>query len=191
MFTEMGARRRRLRAMFGDRGQGVAEFLVLGGLLVGSLGLFVREWMPAAAPWGFALPFVFIAGYLLIEARRQAAVAAYKRRLSSLNDDLDRDEFQRLLARHKFSSELDREAIAEAQVKFDAEAPQRWQARLDNADAVVASSGYDWFVLLWSFGCALVGVAAFVIAWTAQPVEPVDPNDWTPPESSVAVDISP
>lgn len=75
MFAEMGARRRRLRVAFGDRGQALTEFLVLGGLLVGSLGLFVRAWMPTAAPWGFALPFVFLIGYFLIEARRQAAIA--------------------------------------------------------------------------------------------------------------------
>lgn len=74
MFAEMGARRRRLRAALGDRGQALVEFLVLAGLMLGSLGLFVREWMPAAAPWGFALPFVFLAGYVLIEFRRQAAV---------------------------------------------------------------------------------------------------------------------
>lgn len=75
MFGEMGARRKRLRGALGDRGQGLAEFLILGGLMIGSLGLFVRAWMPAAAPWGFALPFVFVAGYLLIDARRQAALA--------------------------------------------------------------------------------------------------------------------
>lgn len=75
MFDEMGARRRRLRTSLGDRGQSLVEFLILGGLFVGSLGLFVRSWMPAAAPWGFGLPFVFLFGYGLIEARRQAAVA--------------------------------------------------------------------------------------------------------------------
>lgn len=74
MFGEMAARRRRLRASLGDRGQGFVEFLVLGGLLVGSLGLFVRDWMPAAAPWGFALPVVFLLGYALIEIRRQSAL---------------------------------------------------------------------------------------------------------------------
>ncbi len=74
MYAEIAARRRRLRAALGDRGQGIAEFLVLGGLLIGSLGLFVREWMPAAAPWGFAIPFVFVIGYLLIDFRRQASL---------------------------------------------------------------------------------------------------------------------
>lgn len=75
MFSEMGARRRRLRGAFGDRGQGVFEFLIMGGLLLGSLGLVVREWMPAAAPWGFGVPFVFLIGYVLIDGRRQAALA--------------------------------------------------------------------------------------------------------------------
>lgn len=76
LFTEMGARRRRLRAALGDRGSSIAEFLVLAGLMIGSLGLFVREWMPAAAPWGFAIPVVFVIGFLMIEARRQGAAAA-------------------------------------------------------------------------------------------------------------------
>jgi hypothetical protein len=136
LFAEMGARRRRLRASLGDRGQALAEFLVLGGLMVGSLGLFVRPWMPAAAPWGFWLPLVFVAGYLLIDARRQAALAR-------------------------------------------------------GGEAEKTSSGYDWVALLWSFGCALAGAAAFVIAWSAAPAVPVDPNAWTPPESAVPVDISP
>lgn len=136
LFSEMGARRRRLRESLGDRGQGIAEFLVLGGLLVGSLGLFVRDWMPAAAPWGFVLPFVFVGGYLLIEARRQASIAR-------------------------------------------------------GADAEKVASSYDWIALGWSFACALAGAAAFVIAWSAEPPPVVDPNDWTPPESSVPVDIAP
>jgi hypothetical protein len=135
LFAEMGARRRRLRAALGDRGQALAEFLVLGGLMVGSLGLFARPWMPDAAPWGFWLPLVFVVGYLLIDARRQVALAR-------------------------------------------AEAPEK------------VAAGYDWVALLWSFGCALTGAAAFVIAWGAEP--PPAPEDvWTPPENSVSVDISP
>jgi hypothetical protein len=136
LFTEMGARRRRLRAALGDRGQGLVEFLVLGGLAVGSLGLFVREWMPAAAPWGFAIPVVFVIGFVLLDVRRQATLAR-------------------------------------------AEAPER------------TAQTYDWIVLLWSFGCALAGAAAFIIAWSAEP--PAEPQEeiWTPPESSVSVDISP
>src|SRR5262245_10838673 len=75
LFSEVGARRRRLREHLGDRGQAILEFLVLSGLATGSLGLYLRPWMPAAAPWGFWLPLVFIAGYLLIDARRQSALA--------------------------------------------------------------------------------------------------------------------
>jgi hypothetical protein len=136
LFTEMGARRRRLRAALGDRGQGIVEFLVLGGLMLGSLGLFVRDWMPAAAPWGFALPFIFVIGYGLIDARRQAQFA-------------------------------------------NAEAPER------------VNASYDWIVLGWSFGCALAGAAAFVIAWSAEPPPVQEEEIWTPPESSVSVEISP
>lgn len=136
MFSEMGARRRRLRGAFGDRPQALAEFLVLGGLAIGSLGLFVRPWMPAAAPWGFALPVVFAIGYLLIEARRQGELRA--------------------------------------------------------GQAVDRVAGlYDWAAFLWSFGCALAGAAAFVIAWTAQPPAPPQEEIWTPPESTVPVEISP
>jgi hypothetical protein len=136
LFAEMGARRRRLRAALGDRGQGIVEFLVLGGLMLGSLGLFVRDWMPAAAPWGFALPFIFAIGFLLIDGRRQAELAR-------------------------------------------TQAPER------------VNASYDWIVLLWSFGCALAGAAAFVIAWSAEPAPVQQEEIWTPPESSVSVEISP
>lgn len=136
LFSEMGARRRRLRASLGDRGQAILEFLVMGGLALGSLGLFVREWMPGAAPWGFALPFVFVIGFVLIDARRQQAAAR--------------------------SGE-----------------PER------------VSQTYDWIALLWSFGCALAGAAAFVIAFSAEPPAPPEEDVWTPPESAVSVDIPP
>jgi hypothetical protein len=75
LFDELNARRRRLRASFGDRGQAIASFVILAGLVLGSLGLFLRSWMIAVAPWGFAIPVVFVVGYLLIDWRRQAALA--------------------------------------------------------------------------------------------------------------------
>jgi hypothetical protein len=135
MFDEMDARRRRLRAVMGDRGQSLLGFAILAGLALGSLGLFIRTWMAEVAPWGFAAPPVFLLGYVLIDARRQAAL-------------------KRAADEAKFSTQ------------------------------------YDWIALLWSFGCALVGAAAFVIALTSEP--PPAPIDyWTPPESSVPVDISP
>jgi hypothetical protein len=136
MFEEWGARRRRLRAIFGDRGQAIFEFLIMAGLALGSLGLLVRTWMPAAAPWGFSMPFVFIVGFILIELRRQRALARVG----------------------------DSEQIRRA---------------------------YDWAALLWSVGCALIGAAAFVIAWSAEPPAPREEDVWTPPENSVPVDISP
>lgn len=134
MFSEMGARRRRLREALGDRGQGLVEFLVLGGLVVGSLGLLPWDWMPAAAPWGFAIPPVFVAGYVLIEARRQAALRG-------------------------------------------------------GAEAEPIARSYDWQALLWSFGCALAGGAAFVVAWGAAPPPP--PQDWTPPANTISIELSP
>jgi uncharacterized membrane protein len=75
LFDELDARRRRLRLALGDRGQAIASFTILAGLMLGSIGLFVRDWMIAVAPWGFAVPAVWVIGYLLIEWRRQAALA--------------------------------------------------------------------------------------------------------------------
>ena len=135
MFGEIGARRRRMRAAFGDRGQAIVEFLVLAGLAIGSLGLVVRPGMTHAAPWGWWLPIVFVAGFIAIEARRQAQSSAV-------------------------------------------------------GDEARQSARYDWIVFLWSFGCALLGVAAFVLAWTAQARPPAH-EEWTPPREAVDVDISP
>ena len=128
LFEEMGARRKRLRAMFGDFGQALSEFLVLAGLGLGSVGLFVRPWMTAVTPWGLWLPLVFLIGVLGIEVRRQQ-----------------------------------RQAMSETSL----------------------SSGYDWVALLWSFACALAGVAAFVIAITGEP------PPWQPSPGAVSVDIAP
>lgn len=75
LFDELGDRRRRLRKSLGDRGQALASFAILAGLVLGSLGLFLRPWMIDVAPWGFAVPVVFAIGYLLIEWRRQADAA--------------------------------------------------------------------------------------------------------------------
>ena len=136
LIAEMGARRRRLSATLGDRGRALAEFLVLGGLFVGSAGLYARPWMPAAAPWGLWLPPIFLVGFLLLELRRQGELRARQ-------------------------------------------APER------------VASLYDWATFLWSFGCALGGAAAFVIAWSAQPAQPPTEDVWTPPENSVSVEISP
>ena len=74
-FDEMGERRRRLRKSLGDRGQALASFAVMAGLVLGSPGLYIRPWMIGVAAWGFAVPVVFVVGYLLIEWRRQADIA--------------------------------------------------------------------------------------------------------------------
>lgn len=189
LVAEMGARRKRQRAAFGDRGQALTEFLVLGGLVMGSLGLLAGAWMPAAAPWGFALPFVFVAGFLLIEARRQAALADFVRRLPERNADMDAQEWARQDAELRAN---ERSAVfqEQAKAKFESEAETRRQYRADNASLIIAPK-YDWAVLLWGFACALAGAAAFVIAWTAQPVEtPVD-DGWRPPEGAISSDIVP
>jgi hypothetical protein len=75
LFDELGERRRRLRLSLGDRGQALASFTILAGLMLGSLGLFLRPWMISVAPWGFAIPIVFVLGYLAIDWRRQSALA--------------------------------------------------------------------------------------------------------------------
>lgn len=137
MLAEMGARRRRLREALGDRGQGVVEFLLLAGLLTGSLGLFVRDWMPAAAPWGFAVPVLFVIGYVLLEARRQSAL------------------------------------------------------RMEAVDQVALTRRYDNFVALWCLACALLGAAAFAIAWTAPHANGAPAQDWSPPSSTVPTQIGP
>lgn len=119
----------------GDRGQAIVGFLILAGLALGSIGLFLRPWMVGVSPWGFALPFVFVIGFFLIDARRQAQIGA-------------------------------------------------------GQDAEKVNAGYNWLSLLWSFGCALAGAAAFVIAfWSAPP--PTEPEDWAPPPSAVVIDMAP
>jgi protein-S-isoprenylcysteine O-methyltransferase Ste14 len=74
--AEFAARRRRLRKALGDRGQGLFELFVLGGLLLGSVGLFYQPWMLPAAAWGLAAPALFVALYVLLDVRRQRALAA-------------------------------------------------------------------------------------------------------------------
>jgi hypothetical protein len=76
LFDELGERRRRLRVSLGDRAQALASFAILAGLMLGSIGLYVRPWMAAATPWGFAVPFIFVIGYLAIDWRRQATLAS-------------------------------------------------------------------------------------------------------------------
>jgi len=190
MFAEIGARRRRMRASLGDRGQAIVELLVLGGLVIGSLGLFLRPWMPAVAPWGFAIPLVFIVGVFLIEARRQIAVRAYRARGPEANVAEDRVELDSLLKKLKREDGFDDEDLAKAKAKFEDRASTRWQARSDNAETQVALARYDRFALLWSFGCALAGAAAFVIAFTSAPPSAPE-EDWAPPRDAVTIDMEP
>ena len=166
------------------------EFLVLGGLVIGSLGLFLRPWMPAVAPWGFAIPLVFIVGVFLIEARRQIAVRTYRARGPEANVAEDRLELDALLKKLKREDGFDDEDLAKAKTKFDEGASARWQARTDNADTQIALARYDRFALLWSFGCALAGAAAFVIAFTSAPPSAPE-EDWVPPRNAVVIEMDP
>ncbi len=61
------------------------------------------------------------------------------------------------------------------------------QAKTEQAKT---SARNDWIVLLWSFGCALLGVGAFMLAWTSQTRAPTQ-QEWQPPREAVDVDISP
>jgi len=76
LFTELGARRKRLRESFGERGQSVFELALLSALVLGTVGLLLHPWMASAAPWGFALPVLLPLGYIALDARRQRALAA-------------------------------------------------------------------------------------------------------------------
>jgi len=58
------------------------------------------------------------------------------------------------------------------------------------ADPAKITPGHDWAALLWSAGCAILGAAAFILAWGAKPIPP-EPPAWNPPENAVAVEISP
>lgn len=134
-FDELGERRKRLRKSLGDRGQSFASFAILAGLILASLGLYLRPWMIGVAAWGFAVPAFFVIGYLLIEWRRQADVK-----------------------------------------------------RSGESDALATK--YDWTARLFALACALAGAAAFVIAFSSEPPSP-QIEEWSPPESTVPVDISP
>lgn len=91
-FDELGERRRRLRKSLGDRGQALASFAVLAGLMLGSIGLYLKPWMIGVSPWGFGVPVLFVIGYLLIEWRRQA--------------DLARSETEALATRYDWTARL-------------------------------------------------------------------------------------
>ena len=177
MFEEMGARRRRLRQAFGDRGQGIVELLTLGGLLLGSVGLLIAPWMSRAAPWGFALPFVFIIGYVLLERRRQAQQDDVSPQAAAKQERLDEAELAKLIAQTKVDDPdfgaADHARISE---KFRAGAEARWRQRM--------VAGADWATFLWAFACSLAGAAAFVIGWSAKPAPP-EPPAWEPPAHTI------
>lgn len=73
--NEALARRRRIASTIGPLAQGLFDLALLGGVVIGSIGLFAYPWMPWAAPWGFVLPFAYAIGHGLLDARRQAALA--------------------------------------------------------------------------------------------------------------------
>lgn len=77
LFSELGARRRRLRGALGDRGQSLFEFGVLSAFALGSFGLALSHWPAARAlAWGAVAPLLFVTGYALLDLRRQRADGA-------------------------------------------------------------------------------------------------------------------
>ncbi|MGE3143437.1 MAG: hypothetical protein AB7L65_08960 [Hyphomonadaceae bacterium] len=76
LLDETAARRKRLRQALGDRGQSLFEFALLTGLVIGAGSFYLRDWLAAYAPLTLLLPFAFVLGYGLIEARRQSEFKA-------------------------------------------------------------------------------------------------------------------
>jgi hypothetical protein len=75
--------------------------LVLGGLVFGSAGLFVLPWMAAAAPWGFAVPFLFVAAYCWLDVRRQAALKLIR---GNSDGAIDESESKKVRKRHDLAA---------------------------------------------------------------------------------------
>ena len=73
----------------------------------------------------------------------------------------------------------------------DLRAAKRIWRMKNRAAPETVGPAHDWVVLWWSLGCALLGVAAFVIAWTAEPPPAPEEEIWTPPSGAVSVDMSP
>jgi hypothetical protein len=65
------ARRVRIASTIGPKMQGIFDVMIIGAVTLGSAGLFAQPWMLAAAPYGLALPVVFLVGHVLLDTRRQ------------------------------------------------------------------------------------------------------------------------
>lgn len=74
--AELTAQRMQLRKRLNESRASLIEFGLLTCLLLGSLGLVVPERGFAVAPWGVAIPFVYLAAMLVVEVLRQRAVKA-------------------------------------------------------------------------------------------------------------------
>ena len=69
-FSELGARRARLRAALGDRNASWIEFALIGGISMGAIAAVLMH-----EPRGWAPLAVIIPAYLLIDMLRQRALA--------------------------------------------------------------------------------------------------------------------
>lgn len=69
-FEELGARRKRLHVRFKPLVAGLIEFALLSGLVLSVAAVFLGRW------YGALPPLAFLIGYLLLEQRRQGALAA-------------------------------------------------------------------------------------------------------------------
>jgi hypothetical protein len=70
LLDELAARRRRMAKRFSPLLGGLLEFFLLGGLVLGVAAAFL------GMPWG-VLPLIgWVVGYVILDRRRQAALAA-------------------------------------------------------------------------------------------------------------------
>jgi hypothetical protein len=72
--AELTAQRMNLRKRLNESRASLIEFGLLGCLILGSVGLLVPERGFAVAPWGVAIPFVYMVGMIVAELIRQRAL---------------------------------------------------------------------------------------------------------------------
>lgn len=72
--SELGQQRMNLRKRLNESRASLIEFGQLACLMLGSLGLLVPERGFAVAPWGFAIPIVYLVAMVGVEIVRQRAI---------------------------------------------------------------------------------------------------------------------
>jgi hypothetical protein len=72
--SELGRQRMNLRKRLNESRASLIEFGLLTCLMLGSIGLLVPERGFAAAPWGVAIPIMYLAAMAVVEIVRQRAI---------------------------------------------------------------------------------------------------------------------